>query len=101
MGTESKIAKFYVIQDETKNLLSKETAVSLGVLKIGLSINTICDGIFPKFKDVKINIPIDESVTPVCQPYRRVPIPLETKIKGKLNELIKANIIEPVKRPAK
>ncbi|GBP67399.1 Uncharacterized protein K02A2.6 [Eumeta japonica] len=51
---------------------------------------------FPKFKDVIIHLPIDNSIPPVSQPYRRIPIPLEAKIENKIEELKQRDIIEPV-----
>ena len=100
VGTETTTDTFYVVKDGERNLLGKKTATALGVLKIGLNINTINDGPFPKFKDVIISIPIDKSVRPVCQPYRRVPIPLEEKINNKIQELIRLDIIEKVNSPS-
>lgn len=46
--------------------------------------------------DVKLDISINKAIQPVCQPYRRVPIPLETKINNKIDDLVKMDIIEPV-----
>lgn len=92
-------ATFYVIKNGTRNLLGKDTATKLGVLKLGLAINTI-DGAFPKFKGIQINIPIDKSIQPVSQPCRRVPIPLESRINDKIQELIITDIIEPVDGPS-
>lgn len=90
---------FYVVKNGTRNLLGKDAATKLGVLKIGLSINAV-DGTFPKFRGVQIHIPIDTSVKPVSQPCRRVPIPLEAKINKKIKELIDTDIIEPVNGPS-
>ena len=100
VGTETTTNTFYVVKDGERNLLGKKTATALRVLKIGLNINTINDGPFPKFKDVIISVPIDKSVRPVCQPYRRVPIPLEAKINNKIQELIRLDIIEKVNSPS-
>lgn len=98
IGPEKQSAKFYVIKNGTRNLLGKETAMRLNVLKLGVSINSLDTetDIFPKFKDVQLDIAIDKSVTPICQPYRRVPIPLENKINDKIDKLVKQDIIEPV-----
>lgn len=89
-------ATFYVIADGTRDLLGKDTAISMGVLKIGLEINQM-DTIFPKFKDVLVEIPIDDTVQPVSQPLRRIPIPLEEKVNNKIKELIDRDIIEEVR----
>lgn len=44
---------------------------------------------------------IDESVKPVVQPYRRVPIALEEKVEAKLDELLRLGIIEQVNKPCR
>lgn len=91
---------FFVVKGGTRNLLGKHTAIALRVLKIGLGINQVEQQIFPKFKDVLIQIPIDESVKPIVQPYRRIPIPLEEKVDKKITELLQRDIIEKVEGPS-
>lgn len=94
-------AVFYVIKNGKRNLLGKDTAILLGVLKIGSQINNVnIIKPFPKFKNVIVHIPIDKTVIPISQPYRRIPIPLEAKINKKLDELIKLDIIEEVNGPS-
>lgn len=102
LGKRSENATFYVISGGTQNLLGKVTATSLGVLQINLptDVNKVEMTAFPKFKDVLVEIPIDESIKPVAQPYRRIPIPLETRIEQKISELLQADIIEEVKGPS-
>lgn len=53
----------------------------------------------PTIKGVVIDIPIDLSVRPVVQPYRRIAIPLEARVLMKLDELEKLGIIEQVNEP--
>ncbi|GBP88987.1 Retrovirus-related Pol polyprotein from transposon 297 [Eumeta japonica] len=98
VGSRYEYSTFYVVCDGTRNLLGKTTAISLGVLKIGLNaeVNQVHMEKFPKFKDVIIHLPIDNSIPPVSQPYRRIPIPLEAKIENKIEELKQRDIIEPV-----
>lgn len=103
---KNEVATFFVIKDGTKDLLGKVTAMALGVLHIGLKVQDVLHTAetaipFPKFKNVLIEIPIDTTVKPVVQPYRRVPIPLEQKINDKLNHLVQAEIIEKVEEPSK
>lgn len=98
IGRKKTQATFYVIQEGTKNLLGKNTAITLGVLHLGTLVNTI--ETFPKFKDISVDIPIDKSVKPVSQPYRRIPIPLEEKVNRKIEELINQDIIEKVEGPS-
>lgn len=75
-GSTSEKETFYVVKSGTRNLLGKDTAIKLGVLRVGLGVNAVESGTFPKIKGVQIHIPIDKSVKPVSQPCRRVPIPL-------------------------
>ncbi|XP_061713508.1 uncharacterized protein K02A2.6-like [Cydia pomonella] len=92
------MATLYVIRNGSRNLLGRITAKQLGVLQTGIPVNNIST--FPKFKGVKIQIPIDDKVKPVIQPYRRIPIPLEAKVNSKLTELLEADIIEEVNGPS-
>lgn len=86
-------AKFYVIKGSGKTLIGRDTAEHLGVLKIKAEVNAIItDGAFrdtagnsefAKIKGVIVDIPINSDVKPVIQPYRRVPIPVETAVDKK------------------
>ncbi|CAH2109140.1 unnamed protein product [Euphydryas editha] len=66
----------------------------------GSKCNSPLEKSFPKFRGVTVQIPIDQSVKPVVQPYRRIPIPLEEKVAKKLKELKDADIIEEVNEPS-
>uniref|UniRef100_A0A1B0DI56 Peptidase A2 domain-containing protein n=1 Tax=Phlebotomus papatasi TaxID=29031 RepID=A0A1B0DI56_PHLPP len=100
-------AKFYVIRGGTQPLLGKITAKLLGVLVLGLpstrqnQVNQLEDNPaitpFPKLKGIRLLIPIDKDVTHVSQHARRPPIALLSKVEEKLDELLKADIIEPVR----
>ncbi|XP_063363596.1 uncharacterized protein K02A2.6-like [Cydia amplana] len=94
-------ATFYVINGGTRDLLGRDSATELGVLKVGVGINQVDTKEFPKFKDVVVEIPIDEKIKPVAQPYRRIPIPLEKKVNEKIQELLDSEIIEEVKQPSR
>lgn len=50
-----------------------------------------------KIDGVVLEIPIDEKVRPIVQPYRRVPAPLEKAVDKKIEELLALDVIEPVK----
>ncbi|CAH2101616.1 unnamed protein product [Euphydryas editha] len=93
----------YVIKEGSRDLLGKETAIRLGVLKLGIGINEITQSPkpFPKFKDVLVEIPVDENCKPVSQPYRRIPIPIENKVERKIKELLDSDIIEEVHGPSR
>ncbi|XP_055591144.1 uncharacterized protein LOC129743194 [Uranotaenia lowii] len=96
---------FYVIKDGKQNLLGRDSAKQLGVLRIGLpntwesnSINNIPEDVqhFPVIKGVKLRIEIDISVTPVAQHVRRVPIALRQKVEDQIQKLLHSGIIERV-----
>lgn len=97
-------AIFYVIDGGSQPLLGKDTAKRLGVLKIGfqepnMSVNAIVPAgkrPFPKMRNVQLSIPINKNVTPIAQRVRRPPIALLSRIEEKLNQLLMADIIEPV-----
>lgn len=91
----------YLPCSQSQCLIGKKTAIKLGILRIGLGINNIDEHRpFPKFKDVVVEILINYSVKPIAQPYRRVAIPLEDLIVKKLDELNRADIVEPVDGPS-
>lgn len=92
-------AKFFVVQDAVRCLLSKETAEKLKVLKIGLDVNSIertKQEPFPKVPNLKLSFIIDESIQPKQVSYFRVAKPLEQKVQQKLDELEATDIIEQV-----
>ncbi|XP_055910452.1 uncharacterized protein K02A2.6-like [Eupeodes corollae] len=91
---------FYVVANGTRDLLGRITATSLGILRINIGINQVKEKGFPKFKDVLVEIPIDDSVKPISQPYRRIPIPLEDKVDAKIKDLLNKDIIEEVLEPS-
>lgn len=85
-------AIFYVVQEAGQALLGRVTSMELGILQIGdikhISSSEASRDSTGKIKDVWVDIPIDKSVTPVSQPYRRVPIPLEDKVNKKIEDLL-------------
>ncbi|KAJ8977867.1 hypothetical protein NQ317_004776 [Molorchus minor] len=52
IGDRREMAIFYVIKNGGKCLLGKDTAMTLGVLKIGVNINSVDIEPFPKFKNI-------------------------------------------------
>ena len=91
-GSRAVKTSFMVIDGNGVPLLGKETAVNLGVLKIGVDIAAVADtktmiaGQYPElFRGVgKLNthqmkIHIREDAKPVAQPMRRIPFNLRRK----------------------
>lgn len=102
-GERDCTAKFYVAKSGQQNLLGDETAKTLQVLKVGFDIGRVSQSPkaeFPKFKGVTVEIPIDETVQPVQQAFRRAPYALEDKVNEKLQMLQQQGIIERVTKPS-
>lgn len=101
---QSMNADFYVFKDYGRVLIGYETAISLGILKIGedsVDINQVeTTEEIGKIKGIMVNIPIDRNVTPVAQPYRRIPVALEETVNSKIDELLSIGIIEKVNGPS-
>ena len=104
-------AEFVVIDGTGKPLLGKETAVNLGVLKIGLNVNSVstpkdivnnykeCFQGIGKLKDYKLKLYIDPNVKPVAQAQYRMPFTLRDKVSKELKKLEESDIIESVEGP--
>lgn len=93
---------FYVFKDCGKVLIGYDTATMLGILKIGENINHVdIDEKLPKVKGIKVNIPIDTSIKPIAQPFRRIPVALEETVNQKIEELLRLDVIEKVNGPSK
>ena len=101
-------AEFVVIDGEGEALLGRETALQLGVLKLGAPVYTVQSkevimsdykGVFDgvgKLKDYQVKLHVNPVVPPVAQPVRRTPFSLRNKVKEKVEELVNMDIIEPV-----
>lgn len=91
-------AKFYVADETGKVLLGYDTAMSMGILKIEYNVHNVepKPKHFNKIKNVLVEIPIKDNAKAIQQPYRRVPIPLEKAVDGKIDELLHQGIIEKV-----
>lgn len=104
VGNVSDMAEFYVVKGAGKILIGRDTATSMGVLRISAPVNEIevngsCE--LGTIKDIVVDIPIKTDVVPVVQPYRRIPVALEKQVDKKIDELLSKGIIEPVNEPAK
>ena len=74
-------ADFDVVNGQAENIIGRATAIELGILRLG--VNAVADrheDILSRFKHVftgvgklkskQIRLAIDDSITPVAQPYR-------------------------------
>lgn len=94
--------EFFVIEGATRSLLSKTTAEYLKLLKIGLDVNSINEGVdqFPKFPNIQVKLSIDRSVTPRKLAYLKIPEALKAKVDEKIVEMLRSDVIEPAEGPA-
>ena len=104
----------YVVKGSAVPLLSLDTCEQLQLVKLApqtnptfannISTDDICSefiNVFQgigKLKKFKVKLHIDHNVKPVVQ-HRREPVHLRQKVKEKLEELLKADIIEEAKGP--
>ncbi|XP_053385838.1 uncharacterized protein LOC123539936 [Mercenaria mercenaria] len=103
--------EFSVLDGKGQALLSKDTSISLNVLRIGPVVNLVKEDIMSenpelfkgigKMKDFQLQIPIDEKIEPVVQSVRRIPFSLREKLEKKLLELENNDIIERVNSPSR
>lgn len=98
IGNKRQEADFLVIDGRAISVLGYQTSLNLGVLKIGLNINSLnyAHQIIGKLKDTQINLRLNQNVTPVVQALRRIPITLQELVGQKIDSLIANDIIEPV-----
>lgn len=105
-------AGFFVIKERGKALLGRETAIELGVLRLGPekteTVNLVdvkrqytkgFEGL-GKLKHFQLVLPVDKDVQPVIQASRRIPYQLREKLEKKLHELEEMEIIEPINGPS-
>ena len=117
--------EFYITRDKAATLLGRDTSELLGVLRVGVPINS-CElkydatgntakqanrkaalkAKFPKMfeglgklKDYQLKLHIDKNVQPVAQQVRRIPFSRRAKVNEKLEELLKLDVIEKVEGP--
>ena len=115
IGDRKTEAEFLVIEGRGHSILSRETAETLGILKIGPGVcalmsekltvediqkeyPSVCNGI-GKLKNYQARIHVDPNVSPVAQHARRIPFAMEEKLEAKIHELLRDDIIEPVEGP--
>ena len=116
VGNTTVGAEFCVINGKGESLLGRDTAVSLGVLKMGVDVAALSTGLkiigellqkkYPqvfngvgKLKDRTVQLHIDTDVRPIAQPIRKTPFSLRSKVENKIKELVDLDIIKPVEGP--
>lgn len=108
------VLSFVVVKSKQKPLLSASACITLGVIKVEhvgsveVMLNS-CEAIVKEFDDVfdgdgcfdgEFKIEVDESVRPVQQKARRIPVAYMGELKKTISDLEVRGIIEPVNKHA-
>ena len=100
----------YVVPGSCGNLLSRQSAIDLGIVTIVQTVGVSpADDLLKEYQDrfvgigrlkgFKVKLHTKPDVKPVIQPHRRIPFSLRKKVEDKLAELERNDIIEPVTGP--
>ena len=107
------VSTIHVVKGSSGCLLSYKTASALGLVTVNVQAveqrppkheallkeyDTIFDGI-GQLKDFKVKLHIDNTVTPVAQPARKIPFHMRQKVTAALEKLESQGIIEKVDGP--
>lgn len=96
-------AEFIVVKGANRSLLSRDTAITLNVLRMGGDIMALSFSAhstlkkFPAAPYPEVDLDIDESISPSRQYYYRIPEAFEKRVSDKLDEMLATDIIEEVK----
>ena len=111
--TKIAVATLHVAKGDYGCLLSYNAASALGVVTVNVQAialrppnheallkeyDTIFNGI-GQMKDFKVKLHIDNTVTPVAQPARKIPFHMRQKVTAALEKLESKGIIEKVDGP--
>lgn len=96
VGLSTQKELFYVMNEKGNILIGSKTAKkkkNILVIKASDLVNVIdstSEPVIPlsKIKNVVIELPIDKSVAPVQQPYRRISVPLELAVEQKIQRMV-------------
>jgi len=112
------VTNIIVVRERFAVILGSTDAKALHLLIVGLNavsknsttipvpeeaVQTINSGssLLSKLKNFQLELPIDQTITPVVQPFRRVPYALRAPILKELTELKNLDVIEPVTGPSR
>lgn len=98
VGSTTVHREIYVIKGNGANLLGRVTSMDLGVLRIQTEVQQIQQekpGKIGKVRNLLVSININQTVYPVQQPCRRLPIPLQKVVDDEIQKLLDQDIIEP------
>lgn len=106
------------MEDIDVSIMSATTAAALNLLRVGPPpemVNTMLephdklnallrryDDLFKglgQLKDVQVKVQVEESVTPVAQPPRRLPILLQNKVDSEIDKLLELKVLEKAVKP--
>lgn len=111
----SQQSNIVVVREKFTVILGGPDAKALKLLRVGLNADSTCDmpqeavvqsvltasKVLSKLKGYQLQLPINDQVAPVIQPFRRVPFSSRAPLQKELIELEEMDCIEPVKGPAR
>lgn len=107
------LTNIVVVRDRFAVILGGEDAKALQLLRVGLNavpsspsadiIRAVPTAANPlsKLQNFQLQLPVDQNIPPVIQPFRRVPFSLQAPIYQELSSLEELDCIEPVSGPSK
>ena len=96
-------AEMFVVRGATRSILARDTAIALGVLQLGASINS-CEVFakpFPKAPGEQVHFDVDPLVVPTKNAYYNVPAAFRSQACDRLRQMERQQIIEQVVRAPK
>jgi hypothetical protein len=97
-------AKFFVIRGAGKSLLGRNTAIALGVLRLGLGVNacgteetTGKAEPFPSVPDEIVHFDVDPTVVPTKNAYYSVPAAFRARARERIQLMKEQKVIEDVR----
>ena len=114
LGRVTHNVEFQVIKGSGRPLIGHKTATELGILRIGIPenisvMNSETENILMSFQDrfeglgkltdFELKLHIDDTIKPVAQPARKIPVKMRSQVERKLKDLEDQDVIERVEGP--
>ena len=92
--------KVVVVENKVGNLLSRNAAIKMGLVKRLEEVHSDVFGSTGLLKTEPVSIKVKDGVSPYCvTTARRVPFPLQKKVKAEIERMVKDGIISEVTDP--
>ena len=104
-------ACFYIVQTKSLPLIGTKTSIEQGLIKLTYTVDNDAnehlteDSVLREYSDLigtipgKCHLHLKDNVTPTVNPPRRIPEALKSRLKTKLDQIVKNKIIQGVAEP--